>query len=289
MKLLVNLPIAVIIALICSQTCADASYRSKIKEANKLYGQGKYDQAQKIYLDMEIEHPGNPDLSYNIANTFYRQKKYDEAIEYYNKTIPNAGPDLEAKSKFNIGNSLYNKGLQAEQSGQLDKAVDSMKEAIEHYKNALSKNPDDQDIKYNLEFVQSEIKRILDKAKEQAQKQQQQGQEGQQGQQGQQQQEGQQGQQQERQQGENNERENEGMKSSQGQQGAEKENEGKPQPAVQERENEADNESRDNEKKQKGELSKREAQQLLKNIPETEKKRRQAPERGYLGEVEKNW
>ena len=52
-----------------------------------------------------------------------------------------------------------------------------MERAIEHYQKALELNPEDQDAKYNLEFVRDEIRRRMEEAQKRQEQQQQQGQE----------------------------------------------------------------------------------------------------------------
>ncbi|MCB1194872.1 tetratricopeptide repeat protein [bacterium] len=262
--------------------------RSEIKSANQAYADGDYESALKSYMDIQVEHPGEPILDYNIGNTLYQQKRYDEAVEHYEKVLLNAEGGIQAQAQYNIGNSIYQQGLQAESTGNLQEAVEKMKSALEYYKQALRQSSDDQDIKYNIEFVQNEIKRILDKAKEQAKQQQQ----GEQQQQENQQQQGEQNQQQQAQQGQ---KQDQPQNEKQGQQGQENkqenENDGQAQPIAQEQEN--DGTDRQGEKKQqkKGqELTKDEAEKILKNLPEPQKKQKEhAPRRGYLGEVEQNW
>jgi tetratricopeptide (TPR) repeat protein len=85
-------------------------------------------------------------------------KNYEEAIKNYQDVAATAQDiQLEEKSLYNIGNCKYRQGM--------------LEEAVEYYKKALDLNPDDQDAKYNLEFVREEIKRRINEAKKRDQQQ----------------------------------------------------------------------------------------------------------------------
>lgn len=261
---------------------AEASLRTDINEAKTLYEQEQYDEALKRFMDTEIENPGEPILDYNIGNTLYKQNRYDEAIEHYEKVLLNADNQLSFQANYNIGNCMYNKAVQTESTGKLDVSIEEMRKGLDYYKSALSKNPDDMDTKFNTEFLQKEIKRLLDKINQQ-QKDQKNQQKDQQQQNSDQQQQSQKGQQCDKQDKDKKEK----------QQSAEKENDGQCQQA-QKQDDQSDKEKNKQrektEQKQEQELTKKEAERLLKNMPDMDKKRKkQKNNRGYLGEVEKDW
>ncbi len=267
-----------------------ASLRTDVNEGKTLYEQQKYDEALKKFMDTEIENPGEPILEYNIGNTLYKQNRYDEAIEHYKTVLLNADKRLSFQANYNIGNCMYNKALQTESTGKLDQSIKEMKEGLEYYKAALSKKPDDIDAKFNTEFLQKEIKRLLDKInqqqKDQKSGQQQKEQQQNQQQQNQQQQKGQQGKQEKDQ-----KKSDKNRSDRQKQQSAEKENDTQAQQA--EKQDDKSDKNKDKQagqKEQKQELSKKEAERLLKNMKELDKKREnRKSNRGYLGEVEKDW
>ncbi|MGA1871616.1 MAG: VWA domain-containing protein [bacterium] len=133
---------------------------SRIKKAEQLYTEQQYDQALQSFIDAQIDAPENPLLQYNIANTYYRMKNYDEAFKNYMAASINAKEiDLEAKAYYNMGNCSYRLG--------------KLQEAIEYYQKALELNPEDENAKYNLEFVREEIKRRINQQKQQQEQQEQ--------------------------------------------------------------------------------------------------------------------
>lgn len=124
----------------------------KVKEGNRLYQKGNYEEALKKYTDAQIDRPESPELSFNIADILYKQRKYNEAQQMLEKAIPQSDPQLEAKIYYNIGNCRYRQG--------------DLRGSLDYYKKALELNPNDEDAKYNIEFVEKKIKEMLSQVKE---------------------------------------------------------------------------------------------------------------------------
>ncbi len=146
------------------------------QEGEKNQAAEAWEQALKSYRDAEIERPESPELSYNIGNVMYQQEKYQDALERYYRTMNSDELKHQAWSHYNRGNAFYRSG--------------KYPEAIQAYQKCLELTPEDQDAKYNLEFVRKKMKEMLDQEakRQQEQKQQQPQSEQQQQQQDQQQQ-----------------------------------------------------------------------------------------------------
>jgi Ca-activated chloride channel family protein len=267
-----------------------ASLYDTVKKGNRLYQDGKFDEALKTYVDGQIEHADDLALKYNIAASHYKTKNYDEAVKGYLDIAASAkDAGLQEKSLYNCGNALYQQG--------------KLEEAIEYYKKALGLNPDDQDAKHNLEFVQEELKKRKSEAKKteqkQQQEQQQQKQDGKQQQQSQQQQQGQQGpqqnqdkqqQQQAQQQGEKQEEQKTAQQKQQQEQKEQQQTQGKLGTA-----DKKEGEKQDEAQavpQQARQMTKEEAQQLLNSIEENRgkfaKKKAQEEAAGQY-RPEKDW
>jgi len=135
------------------------SLQSKIEKGDKLYKDELYDEAMKSFVDAQIESPEETKLKYNIANTHYKMNNYEEAIKNYQDVAATAHDiPLEEQSLYNIGNCLFRQG--------------KLEESIEYYKKALELDPNDQEAKYNLEFVREEIKKRINQEKQRKQQQQ---------------------------------------------------------------------------------------------------------------------
>jgi len=136
------------------------SLYSTMEKGSHLYEQESYDEALKTFVDAQIESPEDPQVKYNIASSHYQMKNYEEAVKNYQDVAATARDiKLEEQSLYNIGNCLYRQG--------------KLEESLEYYKKALDLDPEDQDAKYNLEFVREEIKKRLNQAKQREQEQQQ--------------------------------------------------------------------------------------------------------------------
>jgi len=118
--------------------------REKVKKANELYNTQQYEDALNMYRNAELDNPESAEIKYNIGNTLYRQGKYDEAFQEFNKVLTAENPDLHFRSYYNMGNTLYR--------------MEKLPEAILSYTQGLRVNPDDIDSKYNLEYVRNEMK-----------------------------------------------------------------------------------------------------------------------------------
>lgn len=173
----------------------------QVEEGNELFAEQKFDEANIRYRDALLENPESPIVHFNIGDVLYKKGSYEEAIKSYDKALAADDINLQAQAYYNIGNALYKTGKLAE--------------SIQAYKKALELNPEDEDAKYNLEYVRRKLKDSAqnpppqDQQQNQQQSDQQQH-EGQQGQneqgQGEQQQQGEQGQEQQKQEQQNREK-----------------------------------------------------------------------------------
>lgn len=134
-----------------------ASVRSKINKANKLYDKEKYKEALNQYRDAQIDEPESPELHFNLGNVLYKKENYEEAKKEFEKATYSKDIKLQSKAYYNIGNSMYRSG--------------KLPESILFYKKCLELQSDDEDAKYNIEFVQKKLKDMLDKSKKQKKEQ----------------------------------------------------------------------------------------------------------------------
>lgn len=130
----------------------------KVAEGNKLFAEEKYDEANTRYRDALIENPESPIIQFNIGGVEYKKRNFEEALKAYEKSVSSDDILMQSRAYYNIGNTLY----------QLKK----LPESIQFYKKALELNPNDDDAKYNLEYVRAKLKDNADK-KNQGQDQQQ--------------------------------------------------------------------------------------------------------------------
>lgn len=137
-----------------------AGLRSKVNSGNRYYNKQNYNMAFEKYRDALISDPESKQLHFNLGNSFYRKENYEEAMKKYEKSTYSRDIKLQSRSYYNIGNCSYR--------------MNKLPEAIQFYKKALELNPEDEDAKYNIEFVQKKLKENADKQQQQNQQKQQQ-------------------------------------------------------------------------------------------------------------------
>lgn len=115
---------------------------AKNARGNELYQQEKYNEALAAYDEALAEDGENPALHYNRGNALYRSEQYPSAVQAYVNALEGEAP-VGGRAQYNMGNSLYRMGL--------------LKESIEAYKAGLRIEPDDIDMKYNLEYVMRQL------------------------------------------------------------------------------------------------------------------------------------
>ena len=79
-----------------------ASNGQNFTKANILYSESKFEEALKLYLDLEISKLESSSLFYNIANTYFRLSKIGSAIQYYKKALRLNPLDGDIKSNLDF-------------------------------------------------------------------------------------------------------------------------------------------------------------------------------------------
>ena len=242
--------------LLCGFTWGSAAQR--VTEGNRLFKEGDYENALNRYADAERERPNSPEILFDMGDGFYRQKKYQEAIDAHARSMshPEGPRELQAGAHYNIGNSLFRQG--------------KLKEALEAYQKAIDLDTADIDTKYNIEFLQ---RKLNEQSKQQEEKKKNPQQES--------------GQKQQKQpdQGKGDQKENKEQES----EGGSKQEKKRPQQS-QEQEGQT---PQGQQKKEGGEISKEDAERLLGALQSEEKKLPGAVEKNKENpvdiSVEKDW
>lgn len=116
-----------------------------VREGNKLYDKNKFTDAEKNYLNALGKQPNSYRGAFNLGDTYYKQGKYKEASEQFEiLSTRKAGDDTLSKVYHNLGNSYL-------KQKEFEKSVNA-------YKNALKKNMNDEETRYNLAYAQKMLK-----------------------------------------------------------------------------------------------------------------------------------
>ncbi|MDR2954971.1 MAG: tetratricopeptide repeat protein [Prevotella sp.] len=187
--------IITLLAFVTVGLSAQKAVRKAIRSGNKAYNEQLYGTAQGEYEKAIAENASSKEASYNLANSFYKQQKWDEALKEYQHylTLENEDKSKMSAAWSNMGNTFLKKkanekaqnpgpmaaaqmqaqGQQVPQQQQQGggQQADNLKMSMEAYKNALRLNPADDDTRYNLAVVQKILKDKEDQDQNQDNKQ----------------------------------------------------------------------------------------------------------------------
>ncbi|WP_213195564.1 tetratricopeptide repeat protein [Cloacibacterium caeni] len=142
---------------------AQESLNTLIFRGNRSFDKQKYGEATSTFSEAVKKNEKDFGAHYNLGNSLYKIKKYDEAIAEYQKAQKNTNnKDEKAASYYNEGNAHL-------QNGDGEKAVNA-------YKNALKYDPDNEAILKNLQIAKKKQKQKDNKQNQQNQQQNQQNQ-----------------------------------------------------------------------------------------------------------------
>lgn len=140
---------------------AQESLNTLIFRGNRSFDKQKYGEATSTFSEAVKKNEKDFGAHYNLGNSLYKIKKYDEAIAEYQKAQKNTNnKDEKAASYYNEGNAHL-------QNGDGEKAVNA-------YKNALKYDPDNEAILKNLQIAKKKQKQKDNKQNQQNQQQNQQ-------------------------------------------------------------------------------------------------------------------
>ena len=118
----------------------DFTAEKLIRKGNREFADSNFTAAEEQYQLAVLQDKSNFKAKYNLANTLFKQERFEEAAEAYEEILDDT-PDktMRANIYHNMANSkLANKDLEG---------------SIEDYKNALRLKPKMQDTRYNLSYA----------------------------------------------------------------------------------------------------------------------------------------
>lgn len=131
-----------VLLIVCSRAGAQSSH---LREGNKFFREGKYDEAVDRYNKALEENPADLTAMYNRSNALAKKGDKAAAMEGYEKLIQ-SGKDPRILEK-----AYYDKGVLHQQQQQLDESILSWMEA-------LKLDPEDAQARENLQKALREKK-----------------------------------------------------------------------------------------------------------------------------------
>ncbi len=179
---MVAAPAAALLMLLCSFVCVNhlrAAAAANAEQARELYNEGKYDEAYRAYETLLKANPSSGKLQFNAGAAAFQRKDYDGALDAFGRALASNEPDLQPRTQYNLGNTLYRHG---EAQKEPDEKIKDWRNAIDYYNNALKSTAADPlratrlrtDAEHNRDLVQKQLDEELKKQKQQQGQQQQQ-------------------------------------------------------------------------------------------------------------------
>ena len=107
------------------------------------FREGDFDKAIQLYSDMLAEKSGDENLKFNLGSAFYKKGTFNAARSGFEDALTIEDSQTKSKVYYNLGNTLFK--------------MNKPGESLEAFKRAIKLNPEDEDAKYNYEFVKSLI------------------------------------------------------------------------------------------------------------------------------------
>jgi len=125
---------------------------SKNREGNRFFTEGKYEEAEKAYLEAQVKSPGKSEILYNLGNSLIKQGKYPTGIQALRQSADTGDKRIKTDSLYNTGDALYSMG--------------DFKGSAEAFIEALKLDPADMDAKHNLELALQKLQQQEQKQKQ---------------------------------------------------------------------------------------------------------------------------
>jgi Ca-activated chloride channel family protein len=124
--------------------------RKVIRQGVRAYQEGDYSEAEVQFRKAGDINQESLEAGFNTGAALYGQEKYEETFKQYESLVEQSQGALEEdpETLAHIWHNMGNSLLESQQYGP----------SIEAYKNSLRLNPDDFDSKYNLAYARKKLK-----------------------------------------------------------------------------------------------------------------------------------
>jgi Ca-activated chloride channel family protein len=124
------------------------------------YRNDNYTEAYQQFEKTLKEHPdthATDRIEFDAGAAAYKLGNYNQALEWFSRSLLSKDKSLQEKSHYNIGRTLEER---ADRTDTNEKALGELRNAQSHYEEALKLDPSDERAKANLEEVKQKIERL---------------------------------------------------------------------------------------------------------------------------------
>ncbi len=119
------------------------SQQSSDDPALNAYRQGDYDKAIELYSELLAKNTDDKNIKFNLGGAFYKKGTLNSAKSGFEDALTMEAPEAKSRAYYNLGNTLFK--------------MNKPEPSLEAFKYAMKFNPDDEDAKFNYEFVKNLI------------------------------------------------------------------------------------------------------------------------------------
>ena len=165
----VTASLAALLLFLAATEAAHASTPAALKE----YGSGNFQSAQAEFEMLLLKKPGDARLHFNAGTAAFQSTNYTVALAHLNAALTNADVNLQQRTYYNIGNTLFRLGEASDAFAEKQK---QWEQALKNYQNAVALRTNDVDAVFNVRFVNyklaelREIQRLLAEARKSKQR-----------------------------------------------------------------------------------------------------------------------
>jgi Ca-activated chloride channel homolog len=121
-----------------------------LERGNRMYREGRYEEAVEAYRRVVESGRSAPEVHYNLGTALLALGSYQEAEQHLQAALQAVEPELRHRSFYNLGNRFLHEGRGDPDLQRQGRLLDA---AIESYRRALRLAPGDVDAKWNLELA----------------------------------------------------------------------------------------------------------------------------------------
>ena len=160
---------AILVFLISSSL----SVESSPQKAKRLYDKGEFEEAGKQYQDAIDGKPEDSRLYYNLGASLVRSADYNEANTALKKALATDDLKLQQNAFYNLGNTHYRMGEDQLETNP-EETIKLWNRGLKNYENALNLDTNDEDAKFNYDYLKKRLQELMSQQQQEQEQQQQQ-------------------------------------------------------------------------------------------------------------------
>jgi len=158
-KKLIRFYLLLLFAIFPSVLSYSLSLQNSEIKGNKLYHEGKYEDAVKEYTQ-GLTKKANYTLYYNRGASFFKLGQYNKALsDFENSATYSNSNEGHIKAIYNAGNSSFMKA-ETEKAKNPSAALESYKKAVKHFERVIQLDQNNTNAAYNLELGRVRIEEL---------------------------------------------------------------------------------------------------------------------------------